>query len=77
MKIEMRANRDKVEQDFGLEVELSGETTLENIFLSHLQVGHSVQLLPEACSDWGKLKFVFHNAPAAIGNPKSKINNPK
>jgi len=50
--------------DYGLLVRLQGDTELESIFLSHLQVGHTVEFFDSASYGHGELQLILHNEEA-------------
>lgn len=61
MKTEIFVRKEDGARDFGLQVRLVGETSLERVFLSHLQIGHAITLNDVNSYAHGELQIVLHN----------------
>jgi hypothetical protein len=74
MRTEISIAHPKDRGDYALKITLLGETQLEGIFLSHLQIGHTVEL--EESTNYGhhRLEMILHNKSPEKGKPVSRAS---
>ena len=79
MKTEISVAHPKRGGDYALKITLLGETQLEGIFLSHLQIGHTVELEESTNYGHNRLEMILHNKSPEKGKPISRASaeNPK